>query len=455
MAIKKLVASLCCLKAPSRQSGSLSFVIRRSLATTGRSVVFLGLAGCVTSTSLESGRRDAFLHINELRCSDSEGFIATGHTFSLNSLEGAAFLSRDRGLTWRRAQIEGAASGISLGLIALPNARGEKSLFMTGYQAGSSLLSQIGNQYSLQPGGWWSSSDGGTSWQHTEAKLPIPAGRGFGQKPPELFEMRDGSILVALAQISEGVVVLRSSDGGMSWNKTMLPKLQLLQSVVASKQGDIVVSGSGNLDPFKGQDSFVISSLDAGETWRATSVPSRLSLYLTPGGTAIAFNSNQLKVSRTVIHRSLDVGATWTKAAEFEGMGRIMSVAADRRDRIIAFTEYGFVLLSDDDGATWRNGGRVIAPDNRISLRRTMLFFDNGTALVVVGKGAILRSVDRGNTWSKVAPITSEAEDITKLCSNGAGLIVAMGGWTVVRSQDWGATWERGEIDDRAVSSDR
>lgn len=455
MAIRKLVASFRCLKAPSSQIGTLSFVIRRNLAATCRSVIFLGLAGCVTSASLESGKRDAFLHVNELRCSDSAGFTAVGHTFSLNSLEGAAFHSGDRGLTWHRAQIEGAASGISLGLIALPNASGDKSLFMTGYQAGSSLLSQVGNQYSLQPGAWWFSSDGGTSWQHTEAKLPIPAGRGFGQKPPELFEMRDGSILVALAQTSEGVAVLRSSDGGMSWNKSMLPKLQFLQSVVASKQGDIVVSGSGDLGPFTGQDSFVISSLDGGESWRATSAPSQLSLYLTPGGTAIAFNADQLKAGRTVIHRSLDVGASWSKAAELEGVGRVMSVAADRRDRIIAFTEYGFVLLSDDGGATWRNGGRAIAPDNRISLRRTMFFFDNGIALAVVGRGTILRSVDRGNTWNKVAPIVLDTEGINMLCSNGAGLIVAMGGWTVVRSQDWGATWARGAIEDGTVPSDR
>ena len=413
----------------------------------------LGLAGCAAptsapmSSSADDGRSGVYLQDNALQCADRDGFLAVGHTFTLNSLEGAAFHSPDQGLTWVPAAIEGEASGISLGVVTLPDGSGQPQRLLTGYQTGSRLLARMGSQYALPGGPWWTSADEGLTWRRTQARLPMPTGRGFGQTVPQVFEMQHGHTLLALAQGAEHTAVLRSTDGGTQWDSIPLPQVVRLQSVVANRNGLVMAAGLGELPFFGPQEHFVVSSVNAGQSWRVAKSPLPLRLYLTPSGSALAYHLNQLKYGRTLLYSSPDSGLIWVLTADVDGAGRVISMAGDLKGRVIAITEYGHVLLSDDDGATWRHQGKAIEGDFRFPLQRQMLFFENGTALAIIGNGVIIRSTDRGNTWQPVARSLPEASGANVLCSNGSGLILAMGGWTVLRSMDWGESWVPGRFD--------
>lgn len=152
-----------------------------------------------------------------------------------------------------------------------------------------------------------------------------------------------------------------------------------------------------------GQPDFIVTSTDAGASWRTTAAPLEATLYRAPSGVTIAYNAAQLTYGRTLIYHSLDQGLTWTRVANIDAGGQITSIAADARGRMIAVTEYGHVLLSDDDGASWRKQWQA-SIDARLALPRPMFFFEHGVVVAVVavvGRRTVLRSTDRGHSGSE------------------------------------------------------
>jgi photosystem II stability/assembly factor-like uncharacterized protein len=107
--------------------------------------------------------------------------------------------------------------------------------------------------------------------------------------------------------------------------------------------------------------------------------------------------------------------------------------------RLIAVGERGHVLLSDDDGKTWRQAKSV---PTRTTL--TCVHATDANTLWAAGHGAmILRSADAGETWSVVTG-NADGPDVL-LCirvdADGRGL--AMGGFGIaLATADGGKTWK-------------
>jgi photosystem II stability/assembly factor-like uncharacterized protein len=109
-------------------------------------------------------------------------------------------------------------------------------------------------------------------------------------------------------------------------------------------------------------------------------------------------------------------------------------------ERLVAVGERGHVLLSDDQGAQWRQAAVV---PSRVTL--TAVHAVDARTLWAVGHGGtLLRSADAGEHWLRVASPAQAADVLlsVRVETDGAGL--AVGGFGLaLRTRDGGATWAR------------
>lgn len=390
--------------------------------------------------------------IRDLYCSRSGSLVAVGNIGALQT-QGVALYSDDRGGTWRKAAIDPAPEGVSLSLVQMPSPTGAPQLYVAGYRDKA--------PGPAEPGPWWISPDGGRSWRDGEPKLPLGARQAlrFGPKrAPEVAVADASGILVAVIAEGDGVFVLRSTDWGGDWDKRRLPMPRDFASrVVTDERGHLAFFGrSLPRHPLDDDIGRVYWSADAGATWHeapeGAALPPSMRLFMSPTGTMIASNASPRTRGDTLVFRSTDHGRTWERAPVGDA-GVIIGIAGNGQGRLVAVTEFLSLLLSDDDGATWRNG-RLPAFHFTRSFERSftwttapVAFLGERVVIAAIGN-RILRSSDGGETWTVVGPGPAVREyRWTELCADGKGLVVAGGEGMIARSLDWGLTWQRGKME--------
>jgi len=95
----------------------------------------------------------------------------------------------------------------------------------------------------------------------------------------------------------------------------------------------------------------------------------------------------------------------------------------------------GTIMRSDDRGQTW---SKVQVPTE--ADLNSIAILDASTAIAVGSSGNILRSVDGGLTWEKVASPTSETLNAVAAISGGGAVAVGWHG-TIIGTSDNGKTW--------------
>lgn len=129
----------------------------------------------------------------------------------------------------------------------------------------------------------------------------------------------------------------------------------------------------------------------------------------------------------------------------------MLDVAALSGDRLVAVGERGHVLLSDDEGATWRQAA--------VPVRSTLTAVAGaGDAVVAAGHdGVILHSGDRGETWQRVREERFSVDNQMSP-SNGSPVldllflddrrVLAVGAYALMlTSDDAGVNWQHIEVD--------
>jgi photosystem II stability/assembly factor-like uncharacterized protein len=120
-------------------------------------------------------------------------------------------------------------------------------------------------------------------------------------------------------------------------------------------------------------------------------------------------------------------------------------------ERLVAVGEYGHVVLSDDNGATWRQAERV---PTRITL--TAVSFGSETVGWAVGHGTIiLRTEDGGETW-EMQNADPEAElPLMSVLAFDENRAMAVGTFNFAMiTADGGASWDEVIITDIATPLD-
>jgi photosystem II stability/assembly factor-like uncharacterized protein len=107
--------------------------------------------------------------------------------------------------------------------------------------------------------------------------------------------------------------------------------------------------------------------------------------------------------------------------------------------RSVAVGDHGIVILSDDDGKTWRQAKEV---PTRVLLT-SVCFVDDKQGWAAGHWGEILHTEDGGETWKLQRTDTSVDQPLFSVYFFDAGHGIAVGLWSLaVRTADGGATWE-------------
>lgn len=136
-----------------------------------------------------------------------------------------------------------------------------------------------------------------------------------------------------------------------------------------------------------------------------------------------------------------DGAAVTPRAAErFVAANKSMILAATQAgERLVAVGERGVVLLSDDKGRTWRQAAKV--PVN-VALT-AVSFVDPNNGWAVGHWGAILNTVDGGETWTSQRLDTSEDRPLFSVRFTDAQHGIAVGLWSLMlKTADGGRSWD-------------
>ncbi|WP_175872496.1 YCF48-related protein [Burkholderia sp. BCC0397] len=137
----------------------------------------------------------------------------------------------------------------------------------------------------------------------------------------------------------------------------------------------------------------------------------------------------------TVVAWAAKPAHAWAEPAH-----RMLMDATRAGSRIVAVGEHGIVLLSDDDGKTWRQARRV-----PISATLSAVSFADAKHGWAVGQwGAILATDDGGDTWVTQRLDTSVDQPLFSVLFTNAQDGIAVGLWSLMlQTHDGGKTWAR------------
>jgi photosystem II stability/assembly factor-like uncharacterized protein len=253
-----------------------------------------------------------------------------------------------------------------------------------------------------------------------------------------------------------GGTVLRTSDGGATWQRLTVPgaeKLDFRDIDAVSEDVAFVLSiGSG-------ESSRIYKTIDAGRTWtlQFTNTDPKAffdAMAFWDPNRGIAFSDSV--DGQLVILQTRDGGKTWTRvpaaglppALDNEGAFAASgtNVAVMGRDRVWIGTSTSRVLRSSDGGLTWAAASTPLATGSSAGIF-SIAFRDAEHGIVVGGDyrkeseaidNAAITS-DGGRTWTALKGLTGFRSVVTYLPSSSS--VIALGPQGADLSLDDGKTW--------------
>lgn len=233
------------------------------------------------------------------------------------------------------------------------------------------------------PGGIWAAGTGGIAWHATEgewepriANLPLAS--------VTALEFVDGRLIAGGVG---GISV--STDGGVNWH-------------VAGTEGVISVVTAIAVSPRFEEDRTALAatiddgiwrSEDSGRSWRPATFGlldfEAMDLSWGPSGSVLAATAGG-------IYRSPNEGRAWRRATGSNDRS-VVAVAFLPDGTAVAATEQDGLLYSADGGAVWSPHGHL--PQE---VRSTALLATPDVLLLGTVEHGVLRSIDRGTTWTRV-----------------------------------------------------
>jgi hypothetical protein len=391
----------------------------------------------------------AVLSPRQVACPDDHLCVAVGGT---TGIAGAYSLSRDGGATWTLASAQYASSvlsGVSCPTSAWCVASGVSN-------HGGPLLLLL-----LPAGPYWG---------------PLVTPRGA--VTTERVACATVGTCVVAGTDRRGPVLWSTTTQGASWTRTRLATMRRVASVWCGAQ--LCLAGGPGVD----HHPVLLRSVDAGATWGAVSVPQASGAVTS---VACASELRCMAVVRGGIADSTDGGQTWTAGRALPGeAGRPVAASCPTVDRCVVAGRDA-VVSAGEVGGSWS----VLSSTASIGVPRSISCSSPGsctvageamlrggaqppavwttsgparplgrlasvscpTSLMCVAsggdrrRGAIVRSIDLGRTWSKVdAPAGSDDVPVVSCGSSSSCLAVTDGtaGLGVRRSIDGGSTWTAG-----------
>jgi len=280
------------------------------------------------------------------------------------------------------------------------------------------------------------STDYGRSWHRLSAKLPTG----------HIYELAcsNGTTFIAgcIAGFTTGhspkTVILLSNDSGMSWK-------EVYSDTNVGSITNFCTLGNGLC--FAGsQRGSILKSIDGGISWQNIGGPSGELIR------SIAFGDEKhgVAVGGYEIFRTLDGGSGWEECQFDPGVGRpnFFSVSATDAsylvvgcERIAAYdTIFSLVMRSLDQGSEWK--ATVSNLHNPFS---SVASPTSNCTIAVGNSGTIDRSINSGISWEPVQAGTVAMLNRVYFLDGQTGFIVGEPA-ALLRTSDGGLTWNKAEV---------
>ncbi|MBD8528272.1 hypothetical protein [Pseudomarimonas arenosa] len=332
------------------------------------------------------------------------------------TLTGPAYLSQDRGRSWRRLET---MEGRSRGYAVAPLMRG------VGFDPLDADVIYRGTQIGLDV-----SIDRGVTW------IAVP---GVSERIGEIsVAPTQPRTIIAVSDLAP-TRILRSVDGGQTWIDV---KPDAMGMVASSCEVSSVSLGLTVCPDIGGQ---VFVSEDFGNSWdgfpiaNGVSVAQRVALH--PSSPDVMWVT-----SDKGIHKSVDRGRTWAPSPrEFYGPLHLRP-APSNPQRLYGGSGSAQMRRSDDGGLSWQD---ISLPGIGLEVHAMAVAPDDQNLILAgsVGHG-ILRSTDGGSSWSAVEGFHSSNPETVIVGPPGSRQLLAQ----VAFGQLWRAplaatTWQAVSLD--------
>jgi len=262
-------------------------------------------------------------------------------------------------------------------------------------------------------GGLWKSVDGGSNWTTTTDNLPVIGVSHIAIDPTNTQTMY---IVTGDANATDtySIGILKSTDGGNTWNTTGLS-----YTVDQEKTVNKVLINPNHTDSLiAATNSNLMISTDAGATWATTGIIGRWrDIEYKPNNPAVIYAAKQSSGGSNV-YRTIDGGNNWSlinNGVSNTGKHRpLIAVTPDNPEVIYALysaSDYGFhgLYKSSDAGDNWvlqSNTPNILGRETDGSDTGGQSWYDlslgvatNNEDLVYVGGINIWRSDNSGMSW--------------------------------------------------------
>lgn len=176
-----------------------------------------------------------------------------------------------------------------------------------------------------------------------------------------------------------------------------------VMSAKASRTLLIDITAAGNRLVAVGDRGHILYSDDQGKTWTQASVPVSVlltSVYFSNAqeGWAVGHNG--------VILYSSDAGQNWqlqhddSKGTAGKEGAPLLGVWFANNQEGFAVGAYGYFLTTHDGGITWSDSSELLTNPDEVHLNAVKGSADGNTVFIAGEGGILLRSLDRGQTWS-------------------------------------------------------
>ena len=320
-------------------------------------------------------------------------------------------------------------------------------------------------------GGLWKTTDGGTTWSTNTDNLPV-----LGISDIAIDNQHRDTMYIATGDgdgantggggDSKSVGVLKTTDGGVTWNTTglswTLANVRFIKRLILDPTNpSVLIAATSN---------GIYRTTDGGTTWANTQAGYFMDMQMNPGNHNILCATTYSYGGGAQIYQSTNNGVSWTSVYTGSAIPRIkLAVTPASVNKVDALcvdaTSWGFhsIMHSTDGGATWTTALTINAgctndymdDANNASGCYGQGYYDVGFACsptnpneLYLGGVNTWKSTDNGATWTiknywtgggGVATVHADKHWLTYQPSTGVFFEGNDGG--IYKTADGGTTW--------------
>ena len=321
-------------------------------------------------------------------------------------------------------------------------------------------------------GGLWKTTDAGQHWKNISDgffEMGSVGAVAVSASDTNIVYVGMGEHAPRGVMASYGDGVYKSTDSGKTWKKMGLEKTQHISRIIIHpKNPDIVYVAAQGALYGPTEERGVYKSTDGGVTWKKTLYKNKLS-----GAAELSMDASAPDILYAALwhherdpnvmisggegsglYKSVDAGETWielTKGLPKEKGKMAIAVSPANSNKVYALIEsdsnkdQGGLFVSNDAGKSWG----MVSGDNRLVQRAWYyieVFADpNNENVVYVLSAPALRSIDGGKTWERITGTHGDYHDLWINPDNSKNMVIANDGGAAI-SFDYAKSWSTQDI---------